>query len=1239
MTPAIHPLARHGTTQRERLLKALIPDNLLLDDRNLADLMAFAGQYAQQIRFWEIDDTPQEDWTTFFEKDATALLAIVAATDLEEIRLQYRNDELTFVQACKKEKQRTAQSECEQAIEHLYPLVEHIFRLAHKLLALCQKLPEKHPLKTEMQALIREKLGITTNAKGQKNFQTPIAQLISYHKVSHAALERDGEVIDLYEAFFDNTPCAQAWGLTTHDFLTCIDFRLSVNASDRETLWRLFLTFYKVLSWLVNQAQKAFQSALHGRRDHPPHIALLVAFLLLFRRYHQADMNALVAKHLLFYYQDVLRLQYRREIPDKVHLVFEIAQNLETYRLQKGTLLLGGQDANGLDRLYTLTDELVANKAKLIDKQSVYFCKNSKTKVIALPAADLKNGIKVPYPIGDKLWHPLSGLALYQKWQTQKYSLKTKLSTKKVLTKEEMVFAENLNQQLHRIIANPGLLIASPELWLAKGGRRTITVVFGAEVPLDQFYTEISTADGVYTFPVDFNTPNRDRIEARAISKAGLSSRYVVAPDKNTTVWQLRLPADFAAIAPPKDPQAGIDSEQPFVKLRLKENADYAALMAIQCSGISIKTSNEGLRNISLQVGSTPYAPTSEIMLMGSTLAQTKVTLYATAAELATKTVKDAQLMLPFSDVLDHDTPHSITTESSTFSQDFLSPIPISATVFENPLVYSPAQSYPFFRREITIPRGDDNTPVNLYKLPPESISISYESEAVPPMLYWVDFLGGYSKVQPQPDDSFLIVPPYWLPAFEKPIVVENRAIAKSKILKRKRGVADAALPVADGNLRLGFEALQPGQTLSLLFHFADGTGNPDHIAPDEIVWAYLRQNEWVRLPPQCILIDETLGLRQTGLVRLQIPFDINNDNTRVIGQGGRKDLFWLQASASEDPENGIMIDALPMLIDIFPQAATAVFQNQQNELSHLHKGLPAQTITQLRFREASVTKVEQPFGSFGGNLPEAHDIMAYHQRIHERLRHKQRAITLWDYERLTLQQFSDVSIAKCLPHTRDTNVLRPGYITMGVVPSPDQMIGSRKFYPVFNAGVLETIEQYLNRHNSYFVSRQGSGVVCCCDSDDGCGCSHEGHLLVRNALFEPVRLQVCVKFRAGKDAFYYKKQLNEDLKNFLAPWATDSQKPLLFGAKIHSVELLYFLENLDYVDVVMGLKVKHFSNREMADKQEDSVAFEAVEEIPPFTSRSVLTTYLDILNEDNPNVIDHDIQIIEDQSCCADCE
>jgi hypothetical protein len=1354
-----HPLTRHGTTQRERLLKALMPENLQLDDRSVADVLAFAGEYAKQIRYWSSDNNrPDGDWACFWTKDATTLLAIVASTDTDDLRVQYRNTELEFLQAVKKEENDDKPGH-KASQEKLYKLIALIYETATIIQKICTQIPDKHPIKAEVQSLISSKLGIGKDAKGKKNYDTPLGQLIRYHKGSV-----EEELLEAYMPFIGESSCQKAWHLTQHDFLNCLDFRANINADDRADLWRLFLAFFKVLTLIVSKAEKAFNAALHGRRDHPPHIALFLSFILLFRRYHQADMNAMLTKHLIFYYRDVLRLQERREIPDRVHIIFEIAQNIETYRLQKGTLLLGGKDITGIDRLYALADELVINKAKLVEKQCLYFHKDENSQKIipiALNEADMKLGTKER----SEIWHPFSLTTFYKKL-IQKRDFLTSL--KHPLLKE----TSNL---ISRITAKPGIIISSPQLFLAKGGQRTIWVEGINSDIINDFDIEVSTVDkykklssthtylegnisvtdlfvtnikavvardgtilgsiesivnnkttygkiegtinekievklqfssptsfshgrastpkqtitfsfmgitGVAEFK-DWNTDpitiscqtnignikdiNLENITIDSFFNSTNGLRTQLPPAilnikiKPSEGFSLFFPSDFSDIEP-NQKDNNTPNIYPTIRLSLKEDIDYAKYEAATERTIAIQSENDNLKNIILQLGGTTFPAAAEIPLIGSTVPQT-LTLYATAQELSVKDIETETVNITEYTLSEVIISEGSTKQSFNFSQWQEIPKPqMENIVFSDktPISYSPTTPYRFYKQTIGIDAPAADRSINSFKLQPESISISYKSKRVeflkekedsPHKLYFYDFLGGYVEVKKENYKDVPLVPNRELPKLYEPF-------KPSQNIKNNR-------PKADGNLRLAFEHLRPGQTLSLLFHFADGMGNPDHIAPKEVIWSYLRDNALVRIPPQYILLDETLGMRQTGITRFQIPLDINNGNTLMVGKDGRKDLFWLQASVSEDHSKKIYADALPMLIDIYPQAGTAVFENHNNDLAHIEKGLPDSTITQLRYRDTNVSKVKQPFPSFNGRLSEAGDRNAYYRRISERLRHKQRAITVWDYERLTLETFPKVAIAKCLSHTRDTDVERPNYITMGVVPYPARMVGDRKFYPIFNAGDLEAIENYLNRHNSYFVSGWGGGVACCCNHDntkvlipevakgklfgetnkpieahDCCCCDEgEGRLLVRNAIFEPIRLKVCVKFRQGKEPFYYKKQLNGDLKAFLAPWATDTSTPLLFGASIYTTELLRFLEDLDYIDVVMSLHFKHFPNREAADKHQGAIEFEEGEIIQPFTSRSVLTTYLDVMDEDSPNVLDHEINIIEGDACCTGCD
>src|SRR5689334_5819646 len=91
-----HPLKSSGTQQSSRLLTALMPENLKLDDRSIEELISFAGSLSKHVRFWESGNMPEGDWTHFWESDQTTLFAMLAGTDIDSIRIGYRSKEIDY---------------------------------------------------------------------------------------------------------------------------------------------------------------------------------------------------------------------------------------------------------------------------------------------------------------------------------------------------------------------------------------------------------------------------------------------------------------------------------------------------------------------------------------------------------------------------------------------------------------------------------------------------------------------------------------------------------------------------------------------------------------------------------------------------------------------------------------------------------------------------------------------------------------------------------------------------------------------------------------------------------------------------------------------------------------------------------------------------------------------------------------------------------------------------------------
>ena len=1268
-----HPLVHGGTQQRDRLLISLIPDQLKLDDRSVEELIAFAGRLSSHVRYWGAENQETGDWLPFWESDTTSLLAILASTDLDSPRTAFRSKEILYRRLKKREEMGTSKPGDQPSSAVMEELIKStacgIYGLALTILGICQKTPQDHPLKQEIVNIISSTL------------QEPLYRLIQFHKAV------DPAAIKQYEGFIGDNACAAPWGLKDKPAFECIDFILPYEYIDE--LWSLFLKFYKALSIILEKARKAFQSSLRTRHNHEPHIALFITFVHLFKHL-QDELNSMVEKHLLFYYHDVLRLERRQLVPDKVHIVFELAAKQARHRLTAGTGLKAGADTNGVPMQYALTDELVISQAKLVARRNLYVKEetdeNNKTviKAYALPAADMKDGLEEEWPAGEKAWGALSGETVYQRLAYQYRRINDLMNRYDASPLAAVQEQSKILKKLEALQAFSGFSVSSTEFWLEDGLDRLISLDFtfstnDASSLADKFFTEISTEKGLLKLNPYPDIMDNDVESTTGVPYALLSEcrnfydqisdaeKASVPPDEHFSLYnrivRIRHSEDDPTIGTrqlyviwlhPKFPAVlpVNDVTPPFIRFRSKETFTVEREIAkveiySYSGGVDLKT--EGPMGGVL--GRLEQPEQEGVFFRTTDLGtESKNQLVIVKDQYHDIFVRFRELFFKNPEYLrlsiNNNQDATISTIGFLFEGQWL-PVENNddnvnyalniENYKEHEGLLAPPAKFPFDEKEVNaggwIKLEVDLTNGDLlsYLLDANLVEVSYRTK--PFVLYKS---GSESRLPGRHFFSYFNSLGDWqdlsgngLNATPKVTMPEPRIPIGPKMFDRKK-VPPA---VAHGNLYLGFEQLIPGQTLSLLFKTAPGTGNPDHYAP-EITWSYLADNQWAQLPPQYILKDTTLGMQETGIILFQIPEDINNNNTAVKGKDGRTDLSWLRASAEEKPLDMVLVDALPMLVDIHVNAAEAAFEDNNNTEDHLENGIPAATITALKFRDVNVKSVTQPYTSFQGRTSEELDEYGYITRIHERLRHKDRAVSAWDYERLLLQAYPQVAVLKCLPHSRRIYTARPGHVTVAAIPFPNKMTGNRIYYPIFEAGELTRMKQFLAKRNSYFVGGYGDPGFCCCD--DGCQCD-DGHdrLDVINARFEPVRIRICVRFYKGKDIPFYTKVLNEALKSFLAPWAKEN-KPLLFGTTISMTSMLQFLERLDYVDVVTSLRVKHFSSRQMGEEYEMMTDWSNTGEIRPFTAASVLTTYLDRLNEDNPNVIDHEINIIGDHERCA---
>lgn len=341
-----------------------------------------------------------------------------------------------------------------------------------------------------------------------------------------------------------------------------------------------------------------------------------------------------------------------------------------------------------------------------------------------------------------------------------------------------------------------------------------------------------------------------------------------------------------------------------------------------------------------------------------------------------------------------------------------------------------------------------------------------------------------------------------------------------------------------EGYLFIGLKEVAPSQTVSLLFQMVSGSGEVN-LATPEISWSYLAENKWVPFNAAEILQDKTGGLQDTGIIQFQIPAAATNNNT-VLPSG----LYWLRAEAKNNSA------AVPHILDIRAGAVCLTYLNQNNDPDHLASPLPANRITELTVRDAAIKEIVQPYTSFNGQRQETQE--EFNVRVSERLKHKNRALTLDDYEKLILTRFPQLYKVKCLPQDELAvldSVRGRGEVVAVVILKNANSFPFFPLKPKTPANLLAQIEQYMQN----LVPPQVKFTVV-------------------NPRFEEVQYRLAVKFRDGTNRGFYINKLNEDLKRFLSPWAYEKEADLSFGSTIYSSSVINYLENLDYVDYIANL-------------------------------------------------------------------
>ena len=888
---------------------------------------------------------------------------------------------------------------------------------------------------------------------------------------------------------------------------------------------------------IQREAQAHLLSSLQEFAAHRPHYGLWLAFLSMFDRVQQ-ELNDFTGRHLDFYYEEVLRLARRDPVPDHVHLLAELARNREDHLLAAGTEVRGGKDALGRDVVYALEDDIVVNRGTVAGLRGIRVDQES---FMGLPMVTVRAASVVASADGigkQELPEETPHFAPFGPDDAPFARVGFAISDRQLFQREgDRLALLSFTQPLPGLVTNiPGFRarLTTENGWLELDDSSGFKVALGFgrlwfAVLLDGGHPPIVPADPEIHGPgYDTGAPVMEVLVAFDDTPSMPAAVYAFLRDLERGPCLLQTGAGGQRLMSIKTDEGTADPAARFMPFgpRPRAGAQWAIGSSevfsrpLAALAFSVKWA-EPYDSASYFHNHAPgnYTVSFDYLVNGAWASgsNTESALNLDAAGNTWIWTQGVSAASCDASLAPQDPPFSAQSRSGyvrmTLSQDFgHANYPAEQTKAAVSLaVPDPGYS----------PPADVNAPGNLPLEPyvPEIAEISL----------------AYISTQQEAAHSFRI----------HPFGVE-RADGPGRLFPQ----LDYA-----GALFIGVDALAPPQKLSLLMQVADGTGDPLLQRP-ELQYAWLGADGWQAFVNQQV-DDRTTALAGSGVLSFAVPQAAVTDSPQMP-QG----KHWLRIAA---PENAAAVNRL---LSVDAQAARASFINQGNDPAFLETPLPAGTIGKLRAPDIAIKKLNQPYASFGGRGRE--DRSAFHRRASERLRHKDRAVNMWDYEHLVLQAQPAVYRAKALQHTElvrqdgavtGDNELSPGAVTVVAVPYTEGRDHLSPLRPYADQATLASIGQTLARRCSPFVRLEAA-----------------------NPRFEEVHVAMNVAFLPGiADTDYYRAQIEAALIDHLTPWRRRELRGAEFNGRIYKSSVIDFVEELPYVDYLQDVRLYHRPQPEVA--------------------------------------------------------
>lgn len=322
--------------------------------------------------------------------------------------------------------------------------------------------------------------------------------------------------------------------------------------------------------------------------------------------------------------------------------------------------------------------------------------------------------------------------------------------------------------------------------------------------------------------------------------------------------------------------------------------------------------------------------------------------------------------------------------------------------------------------------------------------------------------------------------------------------------------------PEDEGNLMIGIANAEGENLIRLYLELELLQREIDHDFLPRTDWYYRDASRWVRIDAVNVLRDDTGGLMHSGAVMLQLPFCIAPAMTDADG------VFWICVAVHSHLCNCSVVRSVRLNV------AEAVPTDEPADMLSV----------------SGLASYEQ-IAPLAGERPEESET-EMRTRLSERIAHRRRLLLPQEFERMTLQEFPEISKVKCMPRVDAKQQNRSTVITLALLRS--RRAGE---YPLCTDELLCRIEDCLRQYASPFVVIDAI-----------------------NPVYEEVTVFCGISLKGGEAAGVAMQEVHQNLRDCIAPWEKDENGTPAFGYSFSLRDMQSRIKQSGRISVLHGIKL-----------------------------------------------------------------